>query len=755
MLSIDTATFGQSFIKTEKMSQWVSGLDDQLRHASDVHELPCQLGQGRLLTALTTNSFWLIYTFPTTGKLAIRTCFDPQTIHAVRLHKKTKTSADYHLLGSLGMFHIRIELPQSDKLLLRYTTSLEPRDAFSIQAFPRDIYILDDELDPTTTEGLVYVTQNGPTAGLAYLSADHPIEGSIFYLQNLSALSDYCQLTHTDPSGTVSAQWPEVGFALPGSEQPLPAGKPVVLSDAFVYLSESVPRSEFEAADGFLEAMACIYPHLPKPETTYYDWPKAARRTIQALTHSPDCGRTIKNNFYVNAYVSATKKPPESMVQLAILVPLFEYQQWIGQSIPLVDQLQKSLTSFFDERKATLVRWLPDEPFDPSETSEEEDHNKIDSWYLLHTLMNLARLAEKGHVEARDLLFRSIEFAIGAAHHFDYNWPVFYHIRSLEVLKAETAEGQGGELDVAGLYAHVMLQMYGLTKEERFLQEAERSAVRLRGKGFDLLYQSNITLMSALALAKLWKLTGNRLYFDQCKLGIANVIARMWIWECNFGFGQHRSTFMGVAPLKDAEYLAAYEEAEIFATMYNFLHEFEADMPPSIRHLFSEYIKYLLHRGRYFFPNELPGDMISQQPREGRIIPDLPIPLEDLSTGWKQAGTVGQEVYGGALAYILTTYAYKRFEDAPVFLFSEYPILEAEFQLNDKQNGFLIYRIGGTAEGNCRIRVLAKGRQLPTVQVFDADGPSLDRLEPLEQDKTFQSYQIPGNRRLRIEWTKH
>ncbi|UHG94240.1 hypothetical protein [Spirosoma oryzicola] len=750
----ETAPYWQPFVKAEQVSQWVVGLDHQLKQATDYQDVPWSLEQGQLQTCSTPNSFWLIYEVESAGKLAIRTCFDPQTIRSVKLNKKTSTTLDFQVEGALGLFRVKLELASQQPVVLRYTTSLTPNQDFSLEALPRDVYVLDKDYDPSTTEGMVYVTQNGPTAGLAFWSVTKPVEGTIFYFQNLTALNPYCQLTHTDPSGSVNAQWPEVGFSLPASEQPLSAGTEVVLSDAFIYLSKTIPTSEFEAADQFLEAIDSIYRHLPKPATDYFDWPKLANQTIKALSESPDCSRHIKNHFYVNAYVSATQKPPESMVQLAILVPLTEYQDWLGRAIPLVDQLQKSIPTFYDETRATLMRWLPGEPFRKEETSEEEDHNKIDSWYLLHTLMNLGRLAQNGNVEAKDLLFRSIDFAIGAAHHFNYNWPVFYDSLSLEVLKAETAEGRGGELDVAGLYTHVMLQVYELTREPRYLAEAKKSAERLRGKGFELLYQSNITLMSALTLAKLWKLTGNRLYFDLSKLGVANVIARLWIWDCNFGFGQHRSTFLGVAPLRDAEYVAAYEEAEIFATIHNYLIELNDDVPPSVRLLFSEYMKYLLHRGRYYFPSQLPLEMVSQQPREGRILTDLPIPLEDISTGWKQAGTVGQEVYGGALAYILTTYSYKNFDDVPVIFYAEYPICQADYQLVTKDSGYAVYRLGGTAENKCRIRLLAKGRQLPQLQMRDEDNQTGDPLSPIHQDKNYQEYEVPGNLRLRVDWTK-
>jgi hypothetical protein len=536
--SYNSPTYWQPFTKMKETSQWVSGLGEQLRQAGRWAAVPITSEPGSLKIGLTTNSLWLMAEWGKAGKLAIRTCFDPQGIQDYKQLRATDTLVEYRVQGAIGAFRVVIERPLPDEPLLRYTTFLKPERPFSVQAFPRDLYLLDTDYDPITTGGMVYVTQHGPTSGLTYLSTTQPAEGSLLYFQNFTALNDYCQATQTDPSDTVKVQWPEVGFALPASEKPLEAGKEIVLSDAFIYQSESVPQSEFEAADQFLEVMACLYKHLPKPETDYFDWPKIAERTIQALTESPHCGRRIQKQYYLNAYVDATRKPPESMVQLAILVPLREYEEWLGKPVPLAEQLQKNLLSFYDDQHEVIMRWLPGEPFKDENRNEEQDSNKIDSWYLLHTLMNLGRLTEKGDTEAKELLFRSLEFAIKAAHAFNYDWPVFYDIRTLEIVKAETEEGKGGELDVAGLYTHVMLQAYELTREPRYLQEAIASAERLRGKGFELLYQTNITIMSSLTLAKLWKITGNRLYFDLSRLSIANVIASMWIWDCNFGFGQ-------------------------------------------------------------------------------------------------------------------------------------------------------------------------------------------------------------------------
>jgi hypothetical protein len=57
---------------------------------------------------------------------------------------------------------------------------------------------------------------------------------------------------------------------------------------------------------------------------------------------------------------------------------------------------------------------------------------------------------------------------------------------TLKVLKAEFEPGKGGEHDVPGLYAHVMLQAYELSHEKRYLAEAEKAASRLKGSGLHL-----------------------------------------------------------------------------------------------------------------------------------------------------------------------------------------------------------------------------------------------------------------------------
>ena len=126
--------------------------------------------------------------------------------------------------------------------------------------------------------------------------------------------------------------------------------------------------------------------------------------------------------------------------------------------------------------------------------------------------MNLGRMSEMGHEPARKVFLNSLDTLIRGAHHFNYDWPVFYDQRTLAVTKQETSRGEGGEQDAVGLYSHVMLQGYDLTQQTKFLEEAETSANKLKGLAFGVLYQTNTTALGAVALTRLWRMTGKTAY---------------------------------------------------------------------------------------------------------------------------------------------------------------------------------------------------------------------------------------------------
>ncbi|RYY33857.1 MAG: hypothetical protein EOP46_15260, partial [Sphingobacteriaceae bacterium] len=412
----------------------------------------------------TPDSLWVHAKWPKGGNILFRAAYSPANDIEIDRTKETEEGIELSLSSAVGDIKVSITFRGDDKPILRYTTTLKPRAALLIPYWPRDIIIPGKDGNLDGTAGKIHASQVGTRSGFIYASMTRPKAGSFFYLQNLTALADYCQQTETSAGNVVGGQWPEMGFALPPTaEKPLEAGKEIIISDAFIAFDTEVPADEPALIRQYFDLLAAIYLLLPRPETNYQPWPEILDKGLKDLIDSPGCWVQLKGNQYFNAYVSDYDTPPEIMVQLAVLLPLLDYVEWSGAELEVMTRIKEGLPAFYDEKIGSIMRWLPAAE-DQLEGEEEQKVPKVmDSWYLHHPLLNLSRLALKGDKVATKLFLDSLEFAIKVAHHFKYQWPVFYKMDTLEVIKAETAEGKGGEKDVAGIYCHVMLQAYELT----------------------------------------------------------------------------------------------------------------------------------------------------------------------------------------------------------------------------------------------------------------------------------------------------
>jgi hypothetical protein len=379
----------------------------------------------------------------------------------------------------------------------------------------------------------------------------------------------------------------------------------------------------------------------------------------------------------------------------------------------------------------------------------QKNPEAMDSWYLYHSLLNISRLAIHGDKTAQKLFLDSMDYAIKVAHHFDYHWPVFYNMYTLEVQVPETKEGAGGETDVPAVYAHVMMQAYQLTKEERYLEEAKKAARSLKGLGFHLFYQANIVLFGAGALLRLWKKTGDEEFLQLSYVCLANVFNQMWLWECDYGYAEHYRTFFALFPLKDAPYTAVYEELEGFAAFHDYFLHYSGDTPEWMRVLIPEFLRNMLYKASFYYPPNLPKEVMVEKPKTGEVDPKLWIPIEDIYDGWEQAGQVGQEVYGAGLPFGIIPRHYWKIEDENFIIYVDYPI-KSFSTVHEGQAMFLVL---GDSRLYCRLRLIPTGRaKLPGFKVVtERDGTS-ETLEGRETPEGHIEYQLFGDRAVIVEW---
>jgi len=734
----------------EPISAWTATSQYRLEKGTFLKELT--LKDYTLKIIASEFCVWVVAVWPSGGRTAFRVAFAANDELVVE-NITEDTPVVINLKGATATIKVTIDLPESDSALFRYTTTYTPVFDTLVPYWPRDIMPLFEDDRTQDTKGTIHASQVGTRSGLLFFSQEEPKSGSVFYFQDLTSLNKYCQDTETSAGDLVGGTWPEVGMKLPVTtmEKPLKAGEEYIVSDAYVLLSPDIPEDNYQISKQFINHLATVYMLINRPETEYHDWPDILHKGLNDLENHKGCWQFADGHSYLNAYVSDYKSPPESMVQLAVLLPLLDYDKWSGENhSPIIANLHEGLENFYNKELGTLVRWLPAMEKNLDWSEEQKKPDVMDAWYLHHPLLNLSRLAMDGDEVAKKLLLDSIDYVIKVAHHFKYEWPVFYKMSTLEVIKAETQEGMGGEKDVPGAYAHLMIQVWQITGDQKYFDEAINAARKLDGLDFTIFYQANNTAFSAGALLRLYKETKEELFLNLSYLCLAAILKNVQLWDCKYGNAKHFPTFFAIYPLKDAPYTAAYEEQEVYAGIHTFLKEADGldEILPSVRLMLAELVKYVINRVSYYYPPRLPKEVLAEREdvKTGEIDPNLWIALEDLQDGWNQNGQVGQEVYGAGIAFGIVPRQFYQVRDAGFMIFVEYPATKFEYEGNS-----LSFFTRGDEKLTFRVAIVPlKDKKIPELTI-KKDGEN-EPLSPAQAKDDYIEYYINGDSQIVVNW---
>ncbi|WP_125721360.1 hypothetical protein [Flavobacterium ustbae] len=688
------------------------------------------------------DSFWIVAIGKKKERIAFRAAYALNSFFEINSISESEKEIIVKLKTELGDYEININFPEPDSHLLHYKTNFKANSSILIPFWPHDILPLTQNGNIENTSGKIHVKQVGTRSGLLFASITKPKKSTLFYFQNLTAIAAYCEATETSLSDAVNGTWPEIGFQLPITiDKPIPAGKTFIISDAYVLLGDEVKNDPSKLCIDYLENLAIIYKLITRPETEYHNWIEIAQKTISDLEYNKGCWTQTNGIPYLNAYLCDYETPAESMVQLAVLTPLKEYERWSSESYRLSEDLRSGISNFYDPKIKSITRWLPALHNKLDQSEEQKKDTTMDSWYLHHPLINLARLAISGDKNAKKLVLDSIDFVIKAAHHFKYEWPVFYNIETFEIIKEETKPGNGGEKDVPGAYAHLMLLVYQLTKEKRYLNEAKRAAKQLTQCGFDIFYQANNTGFSANALLELYKITNKEIYLKTSYMCLSALLKNVQLWDSQYGFGKKYNNFFSIFPLNDAPYTAAYEEMEVYSILTEYMIQSkDVNILPGLRILLPEFVKYAISRIPYYYPVFLPKEMISEEVKTGEIQSNLFAPLEDLYVGWEKSGQVGQEIYGAGAAFAIVPRQYFKIDDN-LTIFIDYPVVSFT-----KRKNSIFIKLNGNKEMYCDLIIICN-KSKKNVAVFQDDIP----LKPIHNTGN-KKYKIAGEGNIKINW---
>jgi hypothetical protein len=196
-----------------------------------------------------------------------------------------------------------------------------------------------------------------------------------------------------------------------------------------------------------------------------------------------------------------------------------------------------------------------------------------------------------------------------------------------------------------------------------------------------------------------------------------------------------------------------YEELEGFAALHDFLTHFDdGDIPEALNILVAEFIRNMVYKASFYYPPNLPKDVMAEKPRTGEIDPQLWIPLEDIYDGWEQAGQVGQEVYGAGLPFALVPRQYWRVPNGKFLLYVDYPARD----FSAKDDGKVSLHVLGDPRLSCRLRLIPTGKtSLPEFQIYTEREENIETLRGQETPEGHLEYELFGDRTVTVKWKEN
>ncbi len=541
---------------------------------------------------------------------------------------------------SWGQMEGRVVAYRNQPGLLRFQGRVEAQGQLAIEQAAREFrFYHRGRREWVAAYPQVFAEQVPLATGFTYLHDRHGTKATIFYFQNFTRLNDYFDYLKTSPREVVKTTERDFGYLAAVDVNRFYPNRPLILTDALVQLYSGGPAGEDEIMLRYLEALSRVLGMIAQPGLKTVNWQEIAQKSARDLM-DPSCWVQLNGRPFLRAYVDISRfNSAEMIAQLDVLVPLKRYENLFGELSDLDDILSQTLPFFFNTRYQTIVNDYPNEGI-----------TEGDSWYTMQLHMGLAALARMGDSTARRLLMRSLPAVIDLAHNVNYEFPVKF-------LYAGNQPKYGSEPDAVGGYAYLMLDVFELTGDSTYLQEAMRGISHFEGKGFDLMYEVHMSAIGAAACARLYALTKDPYYLNLSYIALANIFRLTWMWECEYGYGKYYQTFMGLSPMKHSAVITPKEQYETVLYLLEYSQFVGGVIPEFIQQLIRSFVEHSQAVLYYTYPPHLPLEVVhTDSARYGSWNhPELYIPLEDLREGWEKSGQIGQEIYGAGTAFAMAT----------------------------------------------------------------------------------------------------
>ena len=575
--------------------------------------------------------------------------------------------------------------------LLRWTVQADAIEdkAFNVEPDPECYFMLKGETGwaPAPHNSTRYMVQRGPASGIVYFR-NIPMNSDIFYFQDFSSLNDLYRLTgFANPfeypaEGSPGAvrmgvaanefqmastdgvtintpkafdhtpkPYDKFGYYRPKGFR-IPKGKKLLINDTYLYLKPSKKTDNISVCRNFVESLATVYKYIYKPPMIKTDW---ANETVPWMCRDimrPENSSYQNGFFYPRAYVCYEHADTQLWTVGNLLLPLIEYTEKYPQhkdAVELKNRLKKTLPTFYDKKLNLISNGLP--PLNP-------DEYNYHVWGI-EAVTQVAEIARAGNEDAQKMIHDFKPNLMKLAKDLDY---IF-----VENARYSDSAVKGHYLfDMGSSFAMTMLTLYELSegRDIECLKAAKLTIETLKSRCMDLSWEMNFTPRFAYVCEWIYEITGEEKYREIGWIPVANLLRWVWLWECDYGVGEHTTTFWGMCGTPSNPNSCEYESSVARRMIKEYVKLTGDYLSDDIADMLNDCWKRGMTQSRFAMPPYIVQaggtKYIAQEgPTEtncGEVRYDQMLPLEDVNVGWGtdltwfdnngKSGVVGQEIYG-------------------------------------------------------------------------------------------------------------
>jgi hypothetical protein len=571
--------------------------------------------------------------------------------------------------------------------------------AFNVAPEPECHFMVkgkDSKWNTSAHNSVRYMVQRGPASGIVYFR-DVPMKSDVFYFQDYSSLNDLYRLTgFANPfeypaegsPGAVRMGKAESDFQMASSDgvnvsppEPfdhtarpyrkfgyhrpkgfrVPKGTELAMVDTYLYLRPSGEKDNVLICRNFVESLGAVYKYIYKPPMVETDW--AGQAVPQMCRDIMRSGNSSYHNgyFYPRAYVNYEHKDKQLWTVGNLLLPLIDYVKKYPQekdAVELKERLEKTLPTFYDKKLNLISNGLP--PLNPAGYNHHV--------WGIEAVTQVTEIARAGNKDAQKMIkgFRKNFLKLGK----DLNY-VF-----VENARFSDSDVKGHYLfDMGSSFAMTMLTLYELSggSDTECLEAAKATVMTLEDRCMDLTWEMNFTARFAYVCQWLYEITGEKKHRELGWIPLANSLRWAWLWECDYGVGEHTTTFWGVSGTPSNPNSCEYESSVARRMIKEYVKLAGDYLSDDITLMLNDYWKRGMTQSRFAMPPYLvqagAEKYVAKEGHTetncGQVRYDQMLPLEDVNVGWGtdltwfdnngKSGVVGQEIYGagGPIWYAL------------------------------------------------------------------------------------------------------